>query len=216
MKIFQRNLNCCGEPLFLEELKTPMIVAKENTIRPGTKIILAYLGIDSIKNSHQYLIWLDSEGGMVVEINHPPQPDMHIVLSEKGLIGYGEKDLVPIKMEVTWENKRPQAKRTDTGEIIEFYKLPAVEPLRETFKVIPINSFFINKLLFGNPNIINVNNELIFMSPEGDKLTCLHDSLCINMGKDGPRLRKLIGNANFNPGELKKIIHDFQDEINRL
>lgn len=217
---FQTNLECEGEKRILKEFTVPITLCEKISISPGSKLLFFYMGTDTqYSEIHHYLAWLENEGGMLVDIgispDHEGLKDKEVHLTEAGEIGYGINLPTPVKMEITWENGRPQAKSIRTGIITELADIPKEPLIENIFKLYSDTAFSISNLMFGNPNIIlslptDMEPCLSYMSSEGNNEVCLHDSFYVNMEKNGPALRSLIiSSRDASPREIEKIVSKF-------
>lgn len=222
---FQANLECEGETRILKEFVVPMSLSEKMPIKPGARLLFIYMGTDTqYTDIHHYLAWLEHEGGMLVDIGFSPDhealKDKEVVLTENGEIGYGINLPTPVKMEITWENGRPQGKSVRTGNITELVDIPNEPLIENIFKLYSDAAFDITNLMFGNPNIIvslptAMEPCLSYMSSEGKNEVCLHDSFYINMDKNGPALMNLIISArDASPEEIEKIVSKFCQDHN--
>jgi hypothetical protein len=221
---FQDNLECEGEVRLLKEFIVPDALCKKMPIEREAKLLFIYMGTDKeYHDVHHYLIWLENEGGMLVDLPFSPDDkrnrDKELVLTNEGSVGYGITISVPVKMVVTWTNNRPQIEKTRTGEIIEWADVPSELPLENVLE--DYITFNIAYLLFGNPNFIlslpeDMSACLSYMTPDGNNDNCLCYDFDIGMKQEGAQLRQLIIEAgDADPKEYEKIIGKFWEESRR-
>ncbi len=216
---FQKNLGCEGEARILKEFIVPETFCEKKFIAAGSKLLFIYMGTDTeYSDTHHYLVWLENEGGMLVDMSAAPDNEIlknkDIILTEEGEIGYVVPLSVPAQMVIIWENNKPQAKSVITGAITELTDL-LNKPLIETvLKFYSDGCFNIANLIFGNPNIIRSTSRsmepyLSFMDASDYNVACLHDSFYLDMEKHGTRLRGvLISNPDASPQEIEKLISE--------
>lgn len=218
---FQRNLDCHGAVRLLKEFVLSDGLSQKLSVKTQSKLLFFYLGIDNADhNVHHYLIWLENEGAMLVDMSMDPNSsilmDGEPILIDDGTIGYGKIIIVPVRMELTWENNRPQVKNLKTAELIELADVPKERPMESRYKFFDDAKFYLQYLLFGNPNLFLYLSEdsercLSFMGTEGKNLQCMHDTFNIDMFDKGPALRKLIiETGDSDPKIIERIVSQFQ------
>lgn len=220
---FQANMECQGEVSILKECSLPPALCDTLSINPQAKMIFAYIGVDNYRDN-SYLAWLENEGGILVNMTLDPhgyvKDGLELIITENGHIGFGQTISMPTKMEIIWDNNRPQVKITKTGEIIEITDVPKEAPMETHYKLYQNNLFSLTNLLFGNPNIFyncptDIEHSMLYMKPTGEIAICLHDDFTLDMDEHGAELKGIIANiGDSNLNKLEDAIREFVEQCN--